>query len=264
MKRNLILIITVLALISCEINNEMKESYFFIFYPRKANHVWVTPCKIITTEYKGDLYYEYLKINSDERLKINDFFLSVITADKRIDSLIKESINPLYEYITFSFGSKFTSQGIPALEKEITLNYNKYIKSRSAKNNNNNGFGDSSENIEYREDGIEKFNITALDAPLFGKPIGTSLNQYFEIFNYSPNFISSYENKSLLYGYTDKVKPTTIDEWLSLAPLAQPTMFLRLNTIPENLPLTLRFKVDMVTTDGIMITDTTKIFTLTN
>lgn len=254
-----------LLFVSCKDESGNEENYFFEFYPRKANHVWATPCKIITTEYKGDLYFDYKTINSDEQLKIKDFFLSVVTADKRTDSLIKK-VNPLFEFITFYSDSKFISLGDATLEKEIEMNFKKRSNSVQIKS-----IGDQSSNeytskidIEYRIDGVVNFKISSLDAPLFGKPIGTSLNQYFEIFKYDPDFISSYENKRLLYGYTDKLKPTSIDEWLSLKPLAQPTMFLRLNAMPENLPVTVRFKVDMETTDGIIISDTTKVITLTN
>jgi len=263
--KTFILLLTTLVLISCKDGSGNDDNYFLEFYPRKANHVWATPCKIITTEYKGDLYYDYKTINSDEKLKINDFFLSVVTADKRTDSLIK-SINPLFEFITFYSDSKFISQGIATLEKEVEMNYKRLSKSMKAKSigSQNANINTSKIDIEYRIDGVVNFIISSLDAPLFGKPIGTSLNQYFEIFKYDPDFIASYESKALLYGYTEKDKPTAIDEWLSLSPMAQPTMFLRLNATPENLPVTLRFKVDMETTDGIIISDTTKIVTLTN
>lgn len=263
--KTFILLLTTLLLISCKDNNGNDESYFLEFYPRKANHIWTTPGKIITTEYKGYIYYDYKTIYSDEQLKIKDFFLSVVTADKRTDSLLK-TINQLFEFITFYSDSKFISLGNSTLEKEIEMNYKKHSNSIKVKSigNQNTNINTSKIDIEYRIDGVVNFNISSLDAPLFGKPIGTSLNQYFEIFKYDPDFIASYESKRLLYGYTDKVKPTAIDEWLSLSPMAQPTMFLRLNTIPENLPVTLRFKVDMETTDGITISDTTKVITLTN
>ncbi len=265
MNHKLLLLLTIILLMSCKDNNGDEENYFLVFRPRKANHVWATPCKIITTEYKGDLYYDYKTLSINDNLKAKDFFLSVVTADKRTDSLIK-SINPLFEYITFYSDSKFISQDIATLEKEIEMNYKRRSNSLKIKSYNNQATEsyDASISIEYRIDGVVNFNISSLDAPLFGEPIGTSLNQYFEIFKYEPDFIASYDSKKLLYGYTDKDKPTTIDEWLSLSPLAQPTMFLRLNATPDNLPITLRLKVDMETTDGIIISDTTKVVTLTN
>lgn len=263
--KTFILLLTTLVMISCKDNNGNEDNYFLEFYPRKANHVWSAPCRVITTEYNGELYYDYKTLSIDDKLKAKDFFISIVTADKRTDSLIK-SINPDFEFITFYSGNKFISQGIPTLEKEIEMNYNRRSNSMKAKSiaNQNANVNTSKINIEYRVDGITDFDISSLDAPLFGKPIGTSLNQYFEIFKYDPDFIASYDSKRLVYGYTDKEKPTAIDEWLSLSPMAQPSMFLRLNATPENLPVTLRFKVDMETTDGIIISDTTKVVTLTN
>ena len=265
MRQTILLLFTLLLLASCTDNNGNEENYFLEFRPRKANHVWTTACKIITTEYKGDIYYDYKTIYSDERLKIKDFFLSVVTADKRTDSLLK-TINPNFEFITFFSDNQFVTTGLSLMEKEIELSYKRRSSSMKIKFHNNQDAAsyDASINIEYRIDGVRNLTISSLDAPLFGKPIGSSLNQYFEIFKYDPDFIASYDSKHLLYGYTDKDKPTAIDEWLSLIPMAQPTMFLRLNATPEYLPVTLRFKVDMQTTDGITISDTTKVITLTN
>ena len=250
MKQKTLLLLTIILLAGCTDNNENETNYNFKFYPRKANHVWATGIKIINTDYKT--------INSEERLKISDFFVSVVTADKRTDSLIR-TVNPNFEYVTFFSDGQFVVPGLPSLEKEIELSY----KRRS--NNIDNGSDYMALiNIEYRVDGITDFDISSLDVPLFGKPTGTSLNQYFEIFKYDPDFIASYDSKRLVYGYTDKEKPTAIDEWLSLSPMAQPSMFLRLNATPENLPVSVRFKVDLETTDGIIISDTTKVVTLTN
>lgn len=265
MNKKLLLLLTIILLLSCKDNNGNEENYFLVFRPRNANHVWVTPCKLITTEYKGDLYYDYKTINSDDNIKINEFFLSVLTADKRTDSLIK-TINPNYEFITFFSDNKFVTSGLSSLEKEIELSYKRWSSSMKIKSNNDQDTGsyDASINIEYRIDGVSNLTISSLDAPLFDKPIGTSLNQYFEIFKYDPDFIASYESKHLVYSYTDKEKPAAIDEWLSLSPMAQPTMFLRLKATPQKLPVTLRFKIDIETTDGIIISDTTKVVTLTN
>lgn len=260
-----LLLLTTILIVSCKDNNGNEENYFLEFYPRKANHVWVTPCKEITTEYKGDLYYDYKTITNNEQLTIQDFFISVVTADKRTDSLIK-TVNPNFEFVTFFSDNQFIIQGFSSLEKEIELSYKRRSSSMKTKSCNNQDAAsyDASINIEYRIDGVRNLTISSLDVPLFGKPTGTSLNQYFEIFKYDPDFIASYDSKRLVYGYTDKDKPTTIEEWLSLSPMAQPTMFLRLNATPENLPVTLRFKVDIETTDNKIISDTTKVVTLTN
>jgi len=250
MKQKTLLLLTIILLAGCTDNNENETNYNFKFYPRKANHVWATGIKIINTDYKT--------INSEENIKISDFFVSVVTADKRTDSLIR-TVNPNFEYVTFFSDGQFVAPGLPSLEKEIELSYK-----RQWKNTDNGSDNLAFVDIDYRVAGVVNFNISSLNAPLFGKPIGSSLNQYFEIFKYDPDFIASSDSKRLVYGYADKGKPTAIDEWLSLSPMAQPTLFLRLNATPENLPISVRFKVDMETTDGIIISDTTKVVTLTN
>ncbi len=234
------------TIISCKDRSVNDENYFIEFQPRNCNIVGVLSKQKVETKYNNEIYFDYIDLTENTLIKSSNYTLVVSTSNGR--------------------GQNDFDTSISSIEKEIELNYKKWVsilKAKSSINDASNVFTNKID-IRYRIDGVVNFNISSLDAPLFGKPIGTSLNQYFEIFKYDPDFIASYESKRLLYGYTDKVKPTAIDEWLSLSPMAQPTMFLRLNTIPENLPVTLRFKVDMETTNGITISDTTKVITLTN
>lgn len=234
------------TIISCKDKYVDDENYFIEFQPRNCNIVGVLSKQKVETKYNNEIYFDFIDLTENTLIKSSNYTLVINTSNGR--------------------GQNDFDPSLSSLEKEIELNYKKYESSLKAKSSVNDASSVFTNKIDirYRIDGVVNFNISSLDAPLFGKPIGTSLNQYFEIFKYDPDFIASYESKRLLYGYTDKVKPTAIDEWLSLSPMAQPTMFLRLNTIPENLPVTLRFKVDMETTDGITISDTTKVITLTN
>jgi hypothetical protein len=246
MNYRLVFFLTGMILIGCKDNNDDEENYFIKFQPRKCTHINLISEKRVGTIYNDVVYYDYTDIEDKSTLKANDYVLALFT--------------------TNGLGEEDFDTSLPELEKEIEINYKQLVNSRKSKSigGNNTKVYTSMIDIRYRIDGVKSLTISSLDAPLFGKPIGTSLNQYFEIFNYDPDFIASYEIKRLVYGFTDTDKPTAIDEWLSLSPMAQPSMFLRINAEPENLPVTLRFKVDMETTDGIFISDTTKVFTLTN
>ena len=238
--KQVFLLITV-VLTACKDINGNDDNYFLEFNPRKCKHIEVFSKQSVGTLYNNVIYYDYHDMEVNSSVKNNDYILVLYT------------------------GTIELTDPIPSLENEIELSYKKRSGNMKSKSVINNETGECEALIEisYRVDGVRNLSISSLDAPLFGKPTGTSLNQYFDIFKYDPDFIASYESKALLYGYTDKDKPTAIDEWLSLNPMAQPSMFLRLNATPENLPVTLRFIVDMETTDGIVISDTTKAFTLT-
>jgi hypothetical protein len=250
MNKSLLFTIIILLSIACKENNDNIESYSFDFKPRKCNIVSLLSMKQTATEYNGITYFEYLSIEENTKIKSSIYVIGIWAAN--------------------GFDRFVIDDPIPSLEKEISIDYEKYLN-KSYLPSKSNLLQDTDfelattiHEIEYRLDGIVNFNISSLDAPLFSKPIGSSLNQYFEIFKYNPDFIASYDSKRLLYGYTDKEKPNAIDEWLSLRPMAQSSMYVRLKSIPDNLPVTLRFKVDMETTNGIIVSDTTDVVTLSN
>jgi hypothetical protein len=63
--------------------------------------------------------------------------------------------------------------------------------------------------------------------------------------------------------FTSKEYPTSIDEWLSLSPLGQAAMFLVPNKKIEGLPLDVQFVVQTETADGLLLSDTTRVITIT-
>lgn len=255
-------ILTLICLFNSCVQSE-KNGYSIHFDPRNCTYLWATNCYQTSTEFKGVVYHDYFEL-VDSTVNVNDFFISVATANKEVATLFK------YDGIVY-FPSNSDSIGTsqPSLESEIKMSFDNYMK-KISKSNTKALIGNSDETsfnvfqIEYRTNGVKSFTISALDAGLFGKNPKESLNKNFEIIRYAPDFIASTETKSLLYGYSDTDKPTNIDEWLSLNPLAQPTMHLRFKSNPSNLPITTRFKINMVTDDGLLLSDTTKAVTLIN
>lgn len=188
--------------------------------------------------YKGTKYYEYMPVDDFSNVNAENYTLVL--------------------YTTNGGGEYDHDESILSLEKEIELNYK--TESTSSKKIGEDGMVVI--DMEYRTTGIRKLNIYSKDATLFGKSPGVSLNDYFNIFLYEPNFIASYETRSLVYGFRSK-KPTAISEWLSLSPMAQPGMYLLLNTVPEETPLKTCFIVEVETYTGLVLRDTTTSVTLT-
>lgn len=261
----LINIVSLLILI-CLFNSCIKSDgngYSIHFDPRNSTYLWATNCYQTSTDFKGVVYYDYFEL-VDSTVNANDFFISVATANKEVAALFK------YDgIVNFPANSDLIGTSLPSLESEIKMSFDNYMK-KISKSNTKALVGNIDETsfnifqIEYRTNGVKSFTISALDAELFGKNAKESLNENFEIIRYDPDFIASSETKSLLYGYSDTDKPTNIDEWLSLSPFAQPTIHLRFKINPSILPITTRFKIDMVTDNGLLLSDTTKTVTLRN
>lgn len=252
----LFLVFVSLSFFSCV--SEPGDVYSIEYSPRQANHLWATNCYQTTYQDNGHTLHNYYVL-TDTFINVNNYFLSASTGNKEILNLIGN-----YRFVSFVPDYHYKGTSIPALESEIGASYKNYENKISKSKNTSSGTSFNVVGIEYRTNGIKEFTISALDCSIFGKNPHESLNDYFEIARYSPDFIASADTKSLLYGYSDTDKPTSIDEWLSLKPLAQPTIHINFKSIPTNLPITTRFKIDMVTDDGLQLSDTTKSVTLTN
>jgi hypothetical protein len=202
------------------------------FYPRVCSHIEWLPTVRSLSSYGDERYYEYVTMAESGSVNAENFVLMLYSTNGR--------------------GENELDASIPSLEKEIKLSYQTAASSSSESD----GDGLALIEMEYRTTGIRKLNICAKDAVLFGKEPGVSLNDYFDIVLYMPDFIASSDTQSLVYGF-DSTKPTGISEWLSLSPLAQPSMYFHLNTIPDEAPLNTCFIVQMETSAGVVLADTT-------
>ena len=52
---------------------------------------------------------------------------------------------------------------------------------------------------------------------------------------------------------------TSIAQWLSMRPMAQPVMMLRLNAVPQEVPVKTRFVTVLTTTEGKELRDTLQV-----
>ena len=239
---------------------ESPSSYWFIFYPRECNYVYIEPARVITKIVDGHTYYEYRDMESDESISMKDFSLQFLTLKHNLDSLRYGSMD--YYMNTLVDINEHDS----ALEEQIKTSYNQANKRtgsfRSA-GNSDICAEPPPVTIEYRLNGIKKINTKAIDAQLFDETVGSSLNKYLKILQYEPDFIASSISRNLLYGFTDAGKPESIEEWLSLQPLANESMYFAFNMESDKLPLSTRFVVEMETEDGRLLSDTTNVITLT-
>ncbi|MCL1937394.1 MAG: hypothetical protein FWF52_03235 [Candidatus Azobacteroides sp.] len=261
MKNYVLGLITVaVILVSCKDNNEINEGYFLSFRPRQVKSVFITFGEKQFRYYEGVKYFTYYGLEA-ERVAEDQFFISILSSnyDPRTD--IKDDpdydpTTPMPIYYPPSLNN--LDDPIPSVEQQIELDCKKWSRSGEV------GGKDYMTMIyvEYRTTEIKLLNISALNTPLFGKTAGEPLNDFFTIIAFKPPVIVSAPTERLVYGYSSREYPTSIDEWLSLSPFGQSVMWLEPNRKIEGLPLQVQFVVQMETADGLMLSDTTRVITI--
>ncbi len=217
MKKRLLLLFLLPFLASCVTEDYMEETSLD-FIPRKAYYAWMIPGKLVNG------HYQSLQDKDSTGVPCSQFFMEIVTSNQQLAS---PSIG--------DFGDTFQTSDfyrISGLEEQIEYDYFNDILTRM-----------NLVTMEYRTDAVEALEITA-DQTLFGVPAGQSLNDYLDIVRYEPYYICG-SNGQLLYGKGTNDKPTRINDWLALDPLAQPSMDLMFQSVPDELPQEVSFTVTL-------------------
>ena len=117
--------------------------------------------------------------------------------------------------------------------------------------------------FHYRTEEMTGLTITA-DKELFGRPAGSILNDYFELFS----TIGSYKVPIQFFFTADKelitksVEKMSIEEFLTYRPMAPAIMYLKFNETPPEVPIDVRLTVTMTVRGKEPLTKTTGIITL--
>jgi hypothetical protein len=262
----LLLIIAAALLSSCKKDpSVIKEGYFIVFYPREISSVYIIPGIQQFVDYQGITLINHLDFEGNVISQDNVFFsIQTSNHDIRLEFSQLDSTHIYSPYspmpIHYFSSSDFSFLDTPNtyIEQQIKSDYDKDVRARSKGGDYNVMI-----RMEYRTTEIKGLTISTLNTPLFGKPAGASLNDFFTIAYYEPPVIVSAPTDRLVYGYSSKEYPASIDEWLNVSPLGQPNMYLVPNKKMEGLPLDVQFVVQMETADGLVMADTTRVLTIT-
>jgi len=249
----LLLIIAILASSCVKDKGGGGETHLYHFSPRKVSYMLVVVGKQVTKySYDGKPYTEYEALTEDVVSK-NEWILSIGTNNCNPDTLQDKSLYPT-----------ILDPSIPEVEGLLAQDYESYyFKPSSSSLRNSESAYLNMINIDYRISTIRNLTIRTLHTSLFGKQAGESLNDFFNIVSYNPAIITT-PNYRLIYGYADqKSVSIPVDEWLSMLPLAEIGMSMAPNTSVTGLPLDVQFVVEMETDEGLVLRDTTRMFTIT-
>jgi len=263
MKNCVFLFIFIVFLDSCHDKISPSQNVNLDFRPRKVTNVFISPGAQRFSYYQGFKGIDFLNMEGTQVTE-NNFFIAILSfnCDPRIDYAKVDSTYDTKSYMIFCPTSmENLDEPIPEVEQQIRLDFDKYLNQN--KSSSSGGYRDALEAEEYRTTQIKSLIISALNTPLFGKPAGESLNDCFNIVKFDPPVIVSAPTQRLVYGYTSKEYPASIDEWLSIFPFGQASMYLVPNKKIEGLPLDVQLVVEMETAEGLILSDTTRMFTIT-
>ncbi|WP_303170378.1 hypothetical protein [Porphyromonas sp.] len=219
--------------------------------------------KIATvTEKSGDHSHTYksVVVAGDDPVESEDYILWVVTGPDNLRTIRQEHPNlegKVYHRAYHQMPYNKRVESLPRLEMQLDNDYRGSLESLR---------GDQMEELvmfnltpwEYRVTGVKDFKIVALST-LFGQPKETSLNRFFSIYQFEPQQVISYQTKELIWGYASESKLESIDQWLSLKPMAPPLIRFRLNSKPQEIPEKVSFVTILETTDGKILKDTTQV-----
>jgi hypothetical protein len=252
MKKYLTLSIIVILIASCTDKGNKGDGYGYRFLPRKVSYI-ITVVGTQTLKYSsidGKPYLQYGRMEEDF-VRNNEWNLSIGTLNFNPDTLQ-------------NWGLFFTliDTPIPEVQRQLVqeYEYQKKINDQYAGSSK----GQDAFNwvdIDYRISPVLNLTVYALKTPLFGKQAGESLNDFFDIVGHNPAVFST-PSYRLVHSSANK-DPIPLYEWLSLRPLAQVGMNIVPNKPLSGLPLDVQFIVEMETGEGLVLRDTTRVFTIT-
>jgi lipoprotein len=239
------------------------EGLIFQYFPRECTRILTLPMETRRQAApSGSSYYQDVVVG-EEGVEARKFLYWMMTGAGDLDSLelhYSELRGRLYEEIYHR--DHFKAELAPSISPLETQLFDDYriagTRSRRMQSSSSLIPEANLKPWEYRVTGVKDFKIMAL-TPLFGLPAETSLNHFFTFHEFKPKQIISHESKRLVWGYRSQDRVTSIAQWLSMRPMAQPVMMLRLNAVPQEVPVKTRFVTVLTTTEGKELRDTLQV-----
>lgn len=219
---------------SCTKIDDNSESVNITFAPRTCKNVYIVPGQKVNTGFAD--------VDKNATIKAGSLVLAILTSNYDVSGLYARG----YPSMQYASKDQFLDGHDAFIENQVVLLYKQSGVKSSSVNKDLSGIIV----IEYRLDGVKNLKISTQDAVFFGVEPGGSLNNFFSILNFTPNLVISSTTKSILWPNKYLSIPSTLSEWLALKPLAQSAMKIQLNSIPTDLPKTVRFDIEMELMNG--------------
>ena len=207
--------------------------------------------KAVVGEFVEGSYLQEMDITYEGAVVACDMGISVITYDTLDSEIVEDYYNNTKLVPAAEFIPQTTMRDpIPEVEEALAEYESQLNKTRAVLYE-----------IQYRLEGVTALSIVA-DKEYNGRAAGEELGDFFHIVRYAPPLVFNHETYVL--NLRQGLCNDGISDWLSLNPLAQPSMTLMLKEEARCAVGDIAFTITMTLTDGRVLTATTPTVNITN
>ena len=207
--------------------------------------------KAVVGEFVEGSYLQEMDITYEGAVVACDMGISVITYDTLDSEIVEDYYNNTKLVPAAEFIPQTTMRDpIPEVEEALAEYESQLNKTRAVLYE-----------IQYRLEGVTALSIVA-DKEYNGLAAGEELGDFFHIVRYAPPLVFNHETYVL--NLRQGLCNDGISDWLSLNPLAQPSMTLMLKEEARCAVGDIAFTITMTLTDGRVLTATTPTVNITN
>ncbi len=207
--------------------------------------------KAVVGEFVEGSYLQEMDITYEGAVVACDMGISVITYDTLDSERVENYYNNTKLVSVVEFIPQTTMRDpIPEVEEALAEYESQLNKTRTVLYE-----------IQYRLEGVATLSVTA-NKEYNGLAAGEELGDFFHIVRYAPPLVFNHETYVL--NLRQGLCNDGISDWLSLNPLAQPSMTLMLKEEARCAVGDIAFTITMTLTDGRVLTATTPTVNITN
>lgn len=237
---------------SCNTQGQIDEETAYIFHTRKClainvNNAWMQKVDYQSEEFEVHGFAKMILLQ-EEQIDYDRYLLRILVNEKKRDY-------PFFVYPHID-GVDWADPD-PAMEQALYAYFENRPKTRADYANTRADYSADFRIVEYRTEPLEYIRVTA-DVPLFGRESGNLLDDKWDVYGEEHPFFFDSSKHLIQMQYPWG----SMDEYLGYSPMAPAILYLQLNEKPKELPVTLRFAVELKVEGKEPFRDTTRTVTL--
>ena len=237
---------------SCETTKNYGGDTIYEYRTRVCGAVNVNNAWLRESSYKSDKIDDHgvviMELLRDEQIDYDHYLLRILVNEKKRE----------YPYFVYphDYGVDWADPD-PEMEQALRAYFENRPKTRADYAYTRADYGDDFRIVEYRTEPLDYIRVTA-DVPLFGREAGDLLDDKWDVYGEEyPFFFDSSKNLILM-----QYPWGAMDDYMDFSPMTPAILYLQLNEKPQEVPVTLRFAVEVKVEGKESFRDTTRTITL--